>query len=650
MQLRQPDCAACPLNKRKKVYGSGGLDSKVLIVLEGPTEEDEREAAPMFGWSGQRVAALLQLAGLRRDQVRTELAYQCRESSTSALGKRAIASCGPSLNDVIVAMPNLEAIFTFGEAALQEVSGYRANEVRRKELEADVKACKKILDRAIKQGAKPSKRYKGPTLEAAQADLGEAYEAQASVSPVGWRGISDQRGSPRTIRVAGAVPSGSSGGLGLSGREADLEGDRSIWLFPLLHPSTTTPYKQPRLAPLLGIDFLKGVKLWRGELEIPSTAYDICRTSVELIKYLRGVIARSRSDLLGAIPVALDLEYSRQQRELVCIGIGPDNEDRYAIIPLVERGGWRMPVMERAGVFQILQDAFSNPDFAFGGHNTAGYDERKLRENGLVLISEWDTIPGFHLTFADFGSARDDDGEEDGRKFTQSSGYGLGFVSSMLTCLPFHKGVVTHDIDALSVDTDDLFTYCVGDVARTFHIWQALEEEFGTEWADPKAGIAAMQLEMECMRRAGRMTERGIPIKNLERLEQIQAKLAALEILSKEIRAAVGDEVFNVNSAPQLAKALKVIGVQVKYNPKTNAPKLAADQLDLLKQRHPNCTLIDQVLAYRKLEGDIEALEKMTPDRDGRWRLRWKIHGAVSRWSSTPNGQNLTEEQKGLVG
>lgn len=298
-----------------------------------------------------------------------------------------------------------------------------------------------------------------------------------------------------------------------------------------------------------------------------------------------------------------------------------------------------------------MQEAFDNPALAWGGHFACAYDARKLAENGLTFKPKWDTLYGFHLCFADFGSPRDEAGVEEGRAFTQSSGYDLGFVSSVLTVHPYHKGVVTHDIDALAVPTDALHKYCAQDVMVTHEAWLALEHEFQTEFADPQKGLALLKLEMECASRVQAVSARGVPVREAERQAELTRVAVALEAakLSAAQNSPVSD--LNLNSGPQLAKALEAQGVKVRRNSKTNAPRLDGNEIDLLKRKHPDNLLLDLIVQVRALEKDHDKLLKLEPTQDGRIHPSFKVHGAVSRWSSSnPNFQNLTSDLKELIG
>jgi uracil-DNA glycosylase family 4 len=628
--VRQPDCQACPLAPKAKVFGVGPLTAELLIVAESPGEEEERQGVPLIGTTGRMVDALLQTNGLRRDEVRLENVYQCRATAASVAGKRAWDHCGPSLRAVIDSMPNLRCVVAFGELALQEVSGFRqaeravrANKAVLKAYERDVRKYGRALVKHERARLRAEKR--GKPFADVEPDA-PAPLVVLDTTPMGWRGITVFRGSPLRLPYR-----------------------PDVWLVPVIHPAATLPFRSPRLKPLVGLDFRKAVGFARGERSIPPTPYDVLRTADAVARWL----GELRAACPGETPIALDIEWSRLHGELVCIGIGGPC-GQYALVELAARqGGWRMPPYERIGAFSALQAAFNDSGWLWGGHFACGYDERKLAELGLALKCAWDTLYGFHLCFAEFGSSRDEQSTgEDSAKFSQATGYDLGFVSSVLTDFPYHKGVVTGLRDALSVETADLRVYCVGDVARTWHSWQVIAREMGERFGAVGVGMRLLQRDMETARRAALMTLAGVPIRDSERQARLRSWQEALVAVLEKARGLVGDQSFNLSSPLQLARVLEARwGIRIRWNAQTGKPKLDGRIVDRLVRENPDNPLLALVGDARRASKEIAAYENLKPDSRGLAHPSWRVHGTVgTRWSSTPNFQALSHEQRQVIG
>lgn len=72
-------CHECPLNGRTVVPPSGAEDPELVIVGEGPGEQEVRQGRPFVGPSGKKLDELLREAGgIRRSQVWISNAVLCR--------------------------------------------------------------------------------------------------------------------------------------------------------------------------------------------------------------------------------------------------------------------------------------------------------------------------------------------------------------------------------------------------------------------------------------------------------------------------------------------------------------------------------------------------------------------------------------------
>jgi uracil-DNA glycosylase len=64
-------CTKCRLHEkaRNPVPGHGNINTEILFIGEGPGENEDRQGLPFVGRSGQYLDYLLNLIGLKRDQV-----------------------------------------------------------------------------------------------------------------------------------------------------------------------------------------------------------------------------------------------------------------------------------------------------------------------------------------------------------------------------------------------------------------------------------------------------------------------------------------------------------------------------------------------------------------------------------------------------
>lgn len=74
------DCTACPLSEGRTnvVFGAGGADADVLIVGEGPGQQEDEQGLPFVGRSGQLLNKLLGEIELQRDDVYIANVVKCR--------------------------------------------------------------------------------------------------------------------------------------------------------------------------------------------------------------------------------------------------------------------------------------------------------------------------------------------------------------------------------------------------------------------------------------------------------------------------------------------------------------------------------------------------------------------------------------------
>lgn len=73
-------CTACSLSQSRTqvVFGEGDLDARLMIVGEGPGEEEDLQGRPFVGRSGQLLDKILEAAGIPRSSVYIANIVKCR--------------------------------------------------------------------------------------------------------------------------------------------------------------------------------------------------------------------------------------------------------------------------------------------------------------------------------------------------------------------------------------------------------------------------------------------------------------------------------------------------------------------------------------------------------------------------------------------
>jgi len=521
---------------------------------------------------------------------------------------------------VVAAMPNLKYIVTMGEPALRWVSRHAASELESKAAANEHKKWEKrqetyqrklaayrmkLTDYAVNQALSLGKKRKPPKTPA------ELPPEPALASKIkGYAGVTKWRGSILRIEIEG----------------------RSFWLYPVMHPASVMAFRQPRLRSLFALDWMKLAKHARGELPVPG---------FETTSITNGAQARAWFAEFPLGDIAIDIENSSERNTLECFAVGGGLS--YAIVP------WRdLNIISQLAIAEVIRAEFAHPGRLWGGHNTSGYDERKMTEYGLPFRSSWDSLCGFHVLFAELGSTRDDTNED----ASQASGYDLGFVTSVLTPFSYHKGVVSGTRDAATVPNDELYPYCVLDVRASWWAMARMRREFTTRYGDGSKGEHLMLKDIERARRAAQMSLSGLPIlaeRRSAKLQELEGKALSLEVRAREI---TGDPGFNPHSKPQLAKKLQSMGVRLSSLTPTGRLKLDGKVMAKLGERYPDNPLVQVDQELRGLrEKEIAVYEALKPRPDGSAPVSWKVHGTVgARWSSTPNAQNLTQLQKCAIG
>ncbi len=93
------NCTKCPLHRFRKnpVPGEGPLDADIMVVGEAPGRNEDLQGRPFVGAAGQLLNKLLELAGLRRDQVYITNVVKCRPPGNRDPRDEEIRACLPYL-------------------------------------------------------------------------------------------------------------------------------------------------------------------------------------------------------------------------------------------------------------------------------------------------------------------------------------------------------------------------------------------------------------------------------------------------------------------------------------------------------------------------------------------------------------------------
>jgi len=128
-------CTLCPLHASRKnaVPGEGSLDAKVMFIGEAPGRNEDIQGRPFVGAAGKLLDQLLELAGLKREEVYITNVVKCRPPNNRDPAVSEKNACQPYLEKQIkIISPKL--IVTLGRHSMMEMlglAGYRATSIMR---------------------------------------------------------------------------------------------------------------------------------------------------------------------------------------------------------------------------------------------------------------------------------------------------------------------------------------------------------------------------------------------------------------------------------------------------------------------------------------------------------------------------------------
>lgn len=122
LQQQVSVCDACDLHATRKqtVFGAGDQQAAWMIIGEAPGAEEEQQAQPFMGQSGQLLTAMLEAMGLKREQVYISNILKCRPPENRDPGKDEIMACHAFLRRQIeLLQPKI--ILVLGRVAAQNI-------------------------------------------------------------------------------------------------------------------------------------------------------------------------------------------------------------------------------------------------------------------------------------------------------------------------------------------------------------------------------------------------------------------------------------------------------------------------------------------------------------------------------------------------
>ena len=118
------NCKNCKLcnNRKNIVFGEGNINANIMIIGEGPGEDEDIQGRPFVGKSGQLMNRAFDGLGIDRDDIYIANIVKCIPPNNRDLEIDEIASCLNYLrNQVILVKPKI--IILLGNVALKTILG-----------------------------------------------------------------------------------------------------------------------------------------------------------------------------------------------------------------------------------------------------------------------------------------------------------------------------------------------------------------------------------------------------------------------------------------------------------------------------------------------------------------------------------------------
>lgn len=133
------DCKKCALSKTRTntVPGEGKRKAQILFIGEAPGAKEDQEGRPFIGRSGKLLREMINMVGLKEEEVFIANVVKCRPPENRDPKKKEVKACRSYL-DRQIALINPKIIVTLGRHAMdRELPGNKISEVHGKVFQGD---------------------------------------------------------------------------------------------------------------------------------------------------------------------------------------------------------------------------------------------------------------------------------------------------------------------------------------------------------------------------------------------------------------------------------------------------------------------------------------------------------------------------------
>lgn len=109
-------CAALCVTRNKTVFGDGNINSKLMLVGEGPGADEDLQGKPFVGRSGKLLTVILEAHGFKREDVYIANIVKCRPPNNRVPEKEEVTNCAGYLQKQIEVI-NPKIIACLGSSA-----------------------------------------------------------------------------------------------------------------------------------------------------------------------------------------------------------------------------------------------------------------------------------------------------------------------------------------------------------------------------------------------------------------------------------------------------------------------------------------------------------------------------------------------------
>lgn len=137
LRHRVSKCHECPLSltRRKTVFAAGNPEAELVILLDGPNDEEDRRGEPLHGDAGRLLTRILETFGFDRSNTYITHAVKCRpvgESGSSSYSRprnrpitpTELKACSHYLQEQVIALRRKKLIVAMGSTAAHALLEY----------------------------------------------------------------------------------------------------------------------------------------------------------------------------------------------------------------------------------------------------------------------------------------------------------------------------------------------------------------------------------------------------------------------------------------------------------------------------------------------------------------------------------------------